>query len=271
MSKKLQILEYRGYIGKLQISHIDRDRVYGVVAKAQTSQKTIRGWGFAGNTVEEAFEHFKIIVDKIINNAEYAETQRLWKSQIDYKSIALVYNILPKEFKAHIEAGKLDKSLLTAVNGGFYEVPLYYVTKAWDFILKGSWCGMSFFIDVNEENPTEEDIREFFLDNQPDRLRAQAIEDNNMMKLIWKYLLDIDIDALELDFSKFNAHMVPNVSGEEEYFHFYDVPDGLTEWIWTPVIHPDKKYIFFDSVSCLMEFAADLQRKRAEGICEDWE
>lgn len=271
MKKSLPILEYRGFVGKIRINSKDNGRIYGVVAKSETPSKCIPHWGYAGDDIDEAFENFKITVDKIISREKYREEQRIWKSQTDYKSIALVYNILPKEFKNHVNAGKLDESLLKSVKGGYYEVPLYYVTKAWDYILKGSWCGMSFFIDYNEENPTEEDKREFFLENNPDRLRKQATEDNNMMKMIWKYLLNIDIDELEIDFSQFNAHMTPRVSEDEEYDHFYSVPDGLTEWIWNPIIYPDEKYIVFESVSCLMEFAADLQRKRTEFNFEDWE
>ncbi|MBQ0141629.1 MAG: hypothetical protein KBT06_02300 [Prevotellaceae bacterium] len=56
---------------------------------------------------------------------EFKEKDRLWKSSIDYKSIAAVFNILPDVFEKKIESGDFDANLVTCVEGGDYIVPLY--------------------------------------------------------------------------------------------------------------------------------------------------
>lgn len=208
---------------------------------------------------EEARQRFAVSVDSMIAKQEYQKRDELWKSLVDYKSIAAVFNILPDVFEDIIKAGRFDESLLDKVEGGDYVVPLFYVTKAWDNLLKGSLGSLSFMIGPEEDDDfSEEVLKEFLQEENASRSRGEAVIDNNKMKELWKNHFGIDIDALEIDFTKFDMHLPPKVTRDEYYWYFEDVPDGVNEWIMCPINHPSEDWAYHDAVSCLMEFVANV-------------
>lgn len=266
---KLPIFKYRGYIGILHYGYED-NRIYGSIANEKTPE-CISETCFAGDNLEEAEEWFQSSVRRAISVSEYKLKNENWKHSVDIQSISAAYNILPEVFLERINKGMFDESLLKSTVGGDYEVPLYYVTKAWDYILNGSLCGLSFMIDIGVENPNDEDIKEFILEMNPIRFREEAITLNNKMKEIWLDKFGIDINKLNVDFSIFNKNLYPQVSWADEYDYFSNVPDGVDEWILSPVIYPDINYIFYDVVSCLMEFAAKITRERQNEGWNPWD
>ena len=172
-------------------------------------------------------------------------------------------NILPDEFKQRVTENKFDDTLLDIVQGGDYEVPLYYVTKAWDIILKGELYPIDFMIGPEEEEDcTEADIQEFLAEEKATRTRCEACRDNNKMKKLWKELFDVDIDTLDIDFLQFNMHLPPNVTYEEYQDYFMDVPEGIDEWILCGINHPNSDIVTYDEVSALMEFTAEVLLRR---------
>lgn len=273
MNDQLPVLKYRGYIGKLRINPKDNDRIYGSIAREDAPKKKIDGYGYAGDNVAEARERFKSCVDSCINAIEYKEKQRQFSQGCDTGFIASVINIMPGEFKRIVESGNYDRSLLEKVPCGDYEVPLYYVTKAWDFLLRGNMCGYEFMFGLWEEESVD-DWRDYFTDEYNDykpmpRLKCQAIGHNIEMKKLWKQYFDIDVDALEIDFSQFDKHMMPNVLDEDEYDYFNNVPYGLFEWVLFPLNDPDMEYVTWDFTSSLMESCAYIKRER-ERATGDW-
>lgn len=264
----LPTLAYKGHFGILKRNKRDRNRIYGFIVNANTPAKMIKNVGFAGNNIEEVSKRFMRAVNNNLDRLKYRRREAEWKKVSDWRTISLVYNILPDQFKKRIESKEFDATVIEKVSGGDYEVPLYYVTKAWDYILNSNLGVWTFKIDATniymDRPPTEDDIAEFIAEEKPDRMRKEAREHNNQIKSMWKEYFNIDIDALEIDFKQFNMHMYPQVSEEKEYDYFHETPDGLDIWVLIPVNHPDKKRISFDYVSSLMEFCAYLQRDLEE-------
>lgn len=264
MDKKLPVLYYKGYLAYLFINSKDRNRIYGSIAKEGFPKDIIIHNSFAGNNIQEVKERFRNCVEQQINLKNYNEKNKQWKDKEDYKSIATVYNILPNKFKARLEASLFDKTLIEKVKGGFYEVPLYYVTKAWDCILKSNLCGYGFMAgpsSYEEDNHDIQEWRDFIIEESPKRFRCQAIADNNNMKGIWMKYFGIDIDSLNIDFSKYNRHIMPNVDKAGEYSFFHDVPNGVFEYIFDPINHPSEDFIFFDTISDIMEAASVIKHE----------
>lgn len=209
------------------------------------------------NNEKEAKRIYASLVDNMIDRQEYHKEQKLWESKVDKASIVPVINILPELFNERIKAGKFDKSLLNGVEGGDYIVPLYYVTKAWDVLLKGSLGTIAFMIGPEEEDDfSEDELKQFLKEEGATRSRGEATVQNDKMKELWKVHFDIDIDSLNVDFSKFDMHMPPNVTNRQLYDYFQYVPDGVVEWIMNPINHPSEEYAYHEEVSCLMEFVA---------------
>lgn len=129
-STELPLLKYRGYIGILKYGKKDH-RIYGSVVKEVEPQK-ISKCCFAGDNLSEAEKNFQDWVSTTISIHEYELRNDHWKQTVDSESISAVYNILPEVFLERINKGDFDENLLDATVGGEYEVPLYYVTKAWD-------------------------------------------------------------------------------------------------------------------------------------------
>lgn len=145
------------------------------------------------------------------------------------------------------------------VEGGDYAVPLYYVTKAWDNLLKGSLGSLSFMIGPEEDDDFSEEILKVYLQEEyASRSRGEATLQNDKMKELWKAHFEIDIDALEIDFTKYDMHLPPNVTQDEYYWYFEDLPDGVNEWIMRPINHPSETWAPHDATSCLMEFTANI-------------
>lgn len=261
--KTLPTLFHKGYVSRLWYNEKDRNRIYGSICKAETPDVVAVDTCFAGDNIDEVKERFIQCVERHINIANFKSSQSLWKSKSDYLTIAAVYNILPKVFRTRILEGNFDKSVIDNVKGGFYEVPLYFVTKAWDYILNGSLCGFGFSIGP-WHNKDKGDWYDFIVEERPNRFRCQAIANNNEMKQIWLEYFGIDIDAIDIDFSLYNRHLTPNVSSEDEYYFFQDVPDGVEEYILGPINRPSPDYVYLDTVSDLMEYAAFLNRNRPE-------
>lgn len=259
---KETILKYKGYKALLTLNSKD-NRLWGKIYTPENPSMPMDSWGFAGDNMEETEERFHSQVEKIISHKEFKEKCLQWKSNTDFESVRCVMNILPDKFQQRLVEDKFDHSLLTTVKGGDYEVPLYYVTKAWDVILKGELFPIDFMIGPEEnEDCTEEDIKDFLKEENASRSRCQACADNEKMKVIWKEHFNIDIASLEIDFLKFNMHLPPNVTYEEYQDYFVDVPEGIDEWILGGINHPDTDIVTHDEVSALMEFTAEVLLRR---------
>lgn len=213
---------------------------------------------FADNE-EEAKQRFASSVNRMIEQQEYQKAEDIWKSSVDYKSVASVINILPNVFENRILSGQIDEALLNGVNGGDYVVPLFYITKAWDNLLKGTLGDIAFMIGPEEDDDySEEELKLFLEEEHATRSRGEAILQNDQMKELWKKYFNIDIDSLDVDFTKFDMHMPPNVSEDEHYWYFYNCMDGVREWLLPVVNHPSETWAFHDVTSCLMEFTANI-------------
>lgn len=263
MTKKqhtdLPVLEYKGFIGLLEYNASDNGRIYGTICPPEEPGTPLDNWGFAQDNIEDATQLFKSQVEKIISYRAYKKDLTEWKRVTDYESVRCVVDIVPDKFRQRVKDGIFDKSLLHGVKGGCYAPPLYYVTKAWDIILKGTLEPVDFMIGPEEEDDcTEESIAEFLREKNATRSRCDACKDNDRMKDLWKELFDIDIDTLEIDFHLFDMHLPPNVSTKEYEDYFSDVPNGVNEWILGSVNYPENESIFHDSVASLMEFTAQV-------------
>lgn len=263
MTKKqhtdLPVLEYKGFKGLLEYNASDNGRIYGSICPPEEPGTPLDNWGFAQDNIEDATQLFKSQVEKIISYRAYKKDLTEWKRVTDYESVRCVVDILPDKFRQRVKDGIFDKSLLHGVKGGCYAPPLYYVTKAWDIILKGTLEPVDFMIGPEEDDDcTEESIAEFLRENNTTRSRYDACKDNDCMKDLWRELFDIDIDTLEIDFHLFDMHLPPNVSTKEYEDYFSDVPNGVNEWILGSVNYPENESIFHDSVASLMEFTAQV-------------
>lgn len=255
-------LEYKGYKTILRLYSKD-NRLFGKIYTPENPSTPMDGWGFAGDNIEEAEERFHYLVEKIISKKQFKEKCLEWKSKTDYESVRCVMNILPDEFKKRFSDKSFDYTLIESVKGGDYEVPLYYVTKAWDIILRGELFPIDFMIGPEEEGDcTEADIQEFLIRENATRTRCEACKDNSKMKELWKELFNIDIDSLDIDFLQYNMHLPPNVSYDEYQDYFNDVPEGINEWILSVINHPDCEIVTHDEVSSLMEFTAEVLLRR---------
>lgn len=211
------------------------------------------------DTEEEARKWFAIHINHMIERIEYRNKISEWKATHDYKSVAAVFNILPEVFRKRIESDEFDKSLLDGVTGSDYVVPLYYVTKAYDVLLKGTLGNQAFMIGPEEDDDcTEEEIQEFLKEEGATRSRGEAIKDNDIMKQIWKDKFDIDIDALDVYFRQFDMHIPPNVTDRQFYDYFGDAEDGVNEWVIGGINYADKDFITHECVSALMEYTAEI-------------
>ena len=256
---ELPVLEYHGYRGILEYNSRDNNRIYGKICYPEAPQTPSKNHGFAGDDLEAAEKLFHSCVDRIIANRQYSHECEEWKKVTDYESVRCVMDILPDKFRQRVTEGTFDKNLLYGVKGGCYAVPLFFVTKAWDIKLKGTLETISFMIGPEEEDDcTEEDIREYLAENMATRTRSEATRDNDSMKELWKELFDIDIDKLPVDFHNFDKHLPPNVSMREYEDYFEDIPNGINEWILGSVNYPENESIYHDSVASLMEFTAQI-------------
>lgn len=257
--RDLPILEYKGFRGVLEYNTRDNGRIHGRICPPEEPGTPLDDWGFAQDNIEDATQLFKSQVEKIISYRAYKKDLTEWKRVTDYESVRCVVDILPDKFRQRVKDGIFDKSLLHGVKGGCYAPPLYYVTKAWDIILKGTLEPIDFMIGPEEDDDcTDESIAEFLRENNATRSRCDACKDNDRMKDLWKELFDIDIDTLEIDFHLFDMHLPPNVSTKEYEDYFSDVPNGVNEWILESVNYPENESIFHDSVASLMEFTAQV-------------
>lgn len=245
-------IEYKGYTAYL----LAKEGSYCSKVFETRNNNPLEGLGFSVNTLEEAMPLFKSMVERYLQNKAFKRKNEEWLSQTDYESISDVLNIHPKSFKQRVLDGKFDTSLLESVQGGDYAIPLFYVTKAWDEILKGKLNELDFMICSEEDEGTMVDDEEMLSEKQATRRRSEAISQNDEMKLLWKELFNIDIDEIEIDFNQYNMHMPPNISSEDADLYFNDVPDGIVEWIPQRINYEDDNSVTFDSVSCLMEFTA---------------
>ena len=249
-------LEYKGYTAICAPNPKDRNRYYGRICLPGHPNEPMKDCVFAGSTPEEAEKYFKIQVNSIIEHAEFKAKQNAWDQENDVESIGCVFDIMPDRFLERIEANTFDKSLLDSVTGGDYAVPLYYVTKAWDVLLKGTLGCWSFMIGPEEEDDfSEETLQVFMEEKQASRTRWQAICDNDRMKTLWKEKFNIDIDAMEIDFTQYNMHIPPKASIDTFNRVFFDVPEGIVEWVMGGINHPNGECAF-DAVSSLMELTS---------------
>ena len=248
-------LEYKGFSTTTTINSRDL-RYRGKIFSPDNI--LLNGWGIAADNFPELKTSFESIVEKIIKRDNWRKHDNEWrKSGIDIVSIGCVFDIMPDIFRERVANNKYDKSLNDGVSGGYYEVPLFYVTKAWDVILKGDLGANEFRVEYDPEEEGEEPV---------DRTLEEAIVQNDEMKRIWKELLGIDVDAFDIDFSKFDMHLPPKASDSDMYDYFIDVPDGIEEWILNGINTPNGE-VCFDHVSSLMEFTAYMLLERKDADC----
>ena len=255
----LPVLEYKGFKGLLEYNARDNGRIYGKICPPESPDIPLDSWGYAGDSVDDIRKTFESQVESIIWSREYNDAFRQWLKVTDYESIICVQDILPDRFEKRVKEGKFDMSLLDGVKGGCYVVPLYYVTKAWETILKGRLEPMDYWIGPEEEDDcTEEAIAVFLKEKNATRSRCEACRDNDRMKELWLELFDIDLDSIEIDFHQFDMHLPPKVSMDTYEKHFNDIPNGINEWILDNVNHTDGTSTAHDEVSALMEFTAQV-------------
>lgn len=255
-------MEYKGYKGILTLNPKTNWYTINILAPDDSSESG-ESQVCLCNDIEKAEELFHSKVNMLISYKEFQEKCNEWKSKTDYESVRCVLDILPEEFEQRVNNKMFDNALLDAVRGGNYEVPLYYITKAWDIILKGKLEPIDFKIGPEEEEDcTEADIQEFLIEERAARTRCEACLDNNRMKKIWKKLFNIDIDSLDIDFLQFNMHLPPNVSFEEYDEYFINDVESIDDWILSGINHPDRNFIKHNMVSALMEFTAEVLLRR---------
>lgn len=260
-------LEYKEYTAILVPNSMDKNRLYGRPCSPGHPNEPMENYSFAGDNRIEAEKNFRIQVDTIIRHNEYRTKQLAWSSANDANTIGLVFDIMPDEFQKRISSPDFDRKLIEGVVGGDYTVPLYYVTKAWDILLKGTLDVWSFMIGPEEDDDfSVEALKEFMEEEGATRSRGQAIIDNDKMKALWKAQFGIDIDELDVDFTIFDMHIPPKAKPNEYNDYFLDVPDGIVEWMMCGINHPTGG-VTFDSVSSLMEFAALIELVRQEKFC----
>ena len=265
-SNKGFFLEYKGYTAICKRNPNDRNRFYGKPCPPGHPDEPM-DFPFAGDNRRELEEVLRSQVDDIIKMEECRKEQEVWSAVNDKDSIGLVFDILPDRFLERVLAGDFDKTLLEGVKGGDYIVPLYYVTKAWDVLLKGSLEPWSFMIGPEgDDDFSEETLKEFMEEECASRSRGQAIIDNDRMKAIWKEQYGIDIDDIEVDFTQYDMHIPPKCSDDTYDNHFLDVPNGIVEWVMSGINHPNGG-VAYDSVSSLMEFAALIELVRQDKFC----
>ncbi len=256
MNTDLPNLEYKGYRAILEYD-AERNSYSAKICPPSNPTEPLESWGFGGRTQKELQEIFEDQVTKIISWESFQKKNKEWKSVTDYESIRTVFNILPDEFRKRVENNEFDKSLLQSVKGGDYEVPLYYVTKAYDVLLKSPLETIAYNIGLDEdEDCTEEEFNSYMEYESITRTRIEACIDNNKMKTLWKELFNIDIDALDIDFRQFNMHLPPNLTKDESCDYFHDGVNGVVEWIFLGITNPEREGVTFDQVSCLMELLA---------------
>ena len=262
--KELPILTYKGYRGILRYNTSDRIRIYGKICPPEDPDTPLKNWEFAADNLEEACERFNSMVEKIIEFRQFKEETEQWKRVTDFESVRCVLDILPERFSDRLKNGQFDKNLLHEVKGGCYAVPLFYVTKAWDVLLKGKMEPLDYKIGPEEEmeNCTEEDIAEFLKDNEASRSRGEAIRDNDRIKKLWKDYFDIDIDKLSVDFCKFNKHLPPRVSMQKYKEYFWDPINGINHWMLDRINTPECIRLTHIDVSSLMELTSQVVRWR---------
>lgn len=244
-------LEYKGYTTILSPER-EPFELYKICE--QGSCKPLDCWGFSADNLDEANLRFHWQVENIIAQKAFHNRNNTWLANIDYESISDVLNIHPKKFKKRVLEGKFDESLLISVQGGDYAVPLYYVTKAWEEILKGNLCSLDFKVCSEEDGDKTIDDEEMLVEEHATRRRSEAIVQNDEMKLLWKELFNIDLNKIEIDFTQFNRHIPPHISKREADYYFIDSLNGVSGWILPRINNKGSNSISFDAVSCLMEF-----------------
>lgn len=267
MENEKFIFEYKGYKSEVHVNPKDHYRLHGNIYLPENWEKPYRGSSYAANNIEDARKSFEKIVEELIEAREESIRQKEWERVTDHVSVGQVFAIKPRKFEQRIKDGKFDKNLLIAVKGGVYAVPIYYMTKAWDVLLKGSLPNAYMIGCEEDEDATEEDVKEFMEECNASRTRAEAYRDNELMKDVWKRHFGIDIDTLEVDFCVFDMHLEPNVSCKEYRAYFEDVPDGIYEWILDAINYCENDYpdgVRYHVAASLMEFTADVLRYRDE-------
>lgn len=213
--------------------------------------------------LEDAEIEFVNYVEESLNMQRYCGDTFAWERKNDFRSVSNVMSCQPDEFLRRIREDNFDKSLLVEVPGGDYEVPVWYATKAWDFILKGETNPFDYYLGPSSKNYSPEEIAKFQEENQYERLLDDAIADNDRMKQIWKEQFGINIDAFELDFSIFGKNLPPKVTEKEYRKHFWRRDFNLHEGVFKAAVMPISFRAGCNSISDLMETAAEITAFRS--------
>ena len=135
MKTKLPNLEYKGYKGVFRFIS-KKEGFEARIFSSSNLREPLEDIYFRGRSKKYLRKRFENYVDEIIAEKFLSKNNAEWLRANDYLSVCYVYNILPDEFRKRIENNEFDKILLESVKGWDYEVPLYYITKAYDILLK---------------------------------------------------------------------------------------------------------------------------------------
>lgn len=243
------------------VQNPETKRYYGDIYSMDPADDPQKKWGgYAGDNPEEAEHYFRVFASHAAYTKEYTRRNQEWqKSGVDTEGILDFISIRPDNLRKRIQSGEFDKKLLKNVDGMDFDVPIYYVTKAWELLFNHAEFldEYGFFIGYDEEDDDEDDCDE---EEKDERTFEEAVAQNNEIKQILKDELGIDIDHMGITFHQFNKHLTPHVSESEMEDYFGGVPYGVCEWLLCGVNNPwDTCY--YDFVSGLMEFVAYIQKK----------
>ena len=240
-------------------------RTYYCEPKRISNNEAFINYNFKASTLEEVQKSFLEAVELIDELDCFDEKDTAWEKSSDKETIEAVFNILPHEFLKRIRSRHYDPKLIKNTPGGYYNVPLYYVTKAWDYILKGELGGFCFKVGVDFATGKDyEHTQEYdeWYGGPFERTLKEAIAQNDEMKKLWKNWFSIEIDKLDIDFSKFDRRLPPNFNEVLSDAYFHCPPYGIAEGILGEINRPSSNQCTFDDVSNLMEFCAYLMRER---------
>lgn len=233
---------------------------FGDIYSMDPAEDPKKEWGeYAGDNPEKAEHNFRVCASHAAYTKEYRRRNQEWrKSGVDTEGILDFFSIRPDNLRRRIQSGEFDKKLIKNVDGMDLDVPIYYVTKAWELLFNHTEFLDDYGILIRYGEDDEEDDSD--KEEKDVRTFGEAVAQNNEVKQILKEELGIDIDHMGITFHQFDKHLTPNVSASEMEDYFDSIPFGVCDWLLDGVNYPwDTCY--YDFVSGLVEFVAYIQKK----------
>jgi len=240
------------------------NRYYGTIYSTDAEDDPEHQWGgFASDTLDEVRPHFEQSLKRLSWLKQERRNNEAWyKLGFDSESISCFVYILPQKLRELIKAEKFDRSVLDKVSILGVDVPAYYATKAWDILMHDrDWLDIDGFMIGYDDDPDDEP-------EEDEEVRTRSFEeilhDNDEIIEILKNEFNIDIRSEQIDFSRFNMHLPPNVTEEEMDFYFEDVPYGVSESIFPNIPYFQETYWYNDLLG-MCEYIAYYQRLKRSG------